>query len=231
MHLTRKIGDDALIIMQIRRILGVDEGEPPLPGQRNVIWPRAHAARPLENRVEFVQMTFGNRMTPCPLIVVVRYEVLEFGNEDRGSVMGTARVMTWRMEQPFVRDPEVPERLLVDNPANPIGLTTSHAKVLPTARFLPLATLFLDEKHLEDVSAKRRVGRNPHEAARIRTLDPKARFEKGSLVIDRIGAAKQLVKMHPGQMIVRQKVTTHRSLTSARLARCPLHDGGTIAPL
>ena len=104
-HLTRKIGGDALVIMQIRRILGVDEGEPALPGQRNVIRPGAHASRPIENGVEFVQMTFRNRMTPCPLIVVARNEVLELSNENRGLVVGTARGMTWRMEQPFARAP------------------------------------------------------------------------------------------------------------------------------
>src|SRR3974390_3052427 len=31
-HLAREIGGDALVIMQVRRILGVDEGEPTLPG-------------------------------------------------------------------------------------------------------------------------------------------------------------------------------------------------------
>ena len=176
-------------------------------------------------------MTFRNRMTPCPLIVVGWNEVLELSNENRGLVVEAARGMTWRMEQPFARHPEVSERLLVNNPANPFGLVTSDGKVLPTARFLPLAALLFDEKHLKDVSAKCRMGRNPHEASRILAPDLKARFEKGSLVIDRIGAAKQLLKKHAGQMIGRQKVTIHRFFTSVRLARCPFDAGGTIALL
>jgi hypothetical protein len=89
----------------------------------------------------------------------------------------------------------------MNNPANPFGLTTSDGEVLPTARFLPLATLVFDEKHLEDVSAKSRMGRDPHEASRILAADLKACFEKGSLVIDHIGAAKELLKKYPGQMI------------------------------
>ena len=46
-RLARKIGGDTLVIMQLRRILGVDEGEPALPGQRNVVRSGAHAPAPL----------------------------------------------------------------------------------------------------------------------------------------------------------------------------------------
>jgi hypothetical protein len=209
-HLARKVRGDTLVIMQIRRILGVDEGEPALPGQRNVIRPGGHAPRPLENGEEFVQMNFRNRMTPCRLIVVARNEVPELGHENRRLAFGTTRGMTWRTEEPFARHAEVSKRLLVNKLVNPFGLITSGGKVLPAARFLPLATLLFDEKHLENVPAKCRMGRDPHEASRILASDLKARFKKVSLVIDRVGSAKQLLKKYPGQMIGRQKVTTHR---------------------
>ena len=98
----------------------------------------------------------------------------------------------------------------MNNPANPFGLITSDGEVFPTARFLPLATQVFDEKHLEDVSAKCRMGRDPHEAPRILASDLKARFEKGSPVIDHIGVAKQVLNKYPGQMIGRLKATSHR---------------------
>ena len=148
-------------------------------------------------------MIFSERMTPRALILVARKQVLELGNENRGLVVGTARGMRWRTEQPLTRRPEMSERLFVNNPANPFGLFTSDGKARPTARFLPHATLLFDEEYLENVSCKCWMGRNPHEASLFLAQNLKARFEKGRLVIDRVGVAKHLLKKHPGQMIGR----------------------------
>ena len=57
-------------------------------------------------------------MTARVLIVVARNEVQELGNENRGLVVGIARRMRWRMEQPFARHSEVPELLPVVNEAD-----------------------------------------------------------------------------------------------------------------
>jgi hypothetical protein len=126
-------------------------------------------------------------MAPSSLIVVPRNEILEFGDENHRSRVATAGGWPRYLEQPFARYSKVSEPPLANDPANYLGLTTSYGKALPIARFLLLAALFLDEKHLEDVSAKCVMGRYPHEASRIAAPDLKARFEKGGLIVDRSG--------------------------------------------
>jgi hypothetical protein len=87
----------------------------------------------------------------------------------------------------------MPELLLVNNSANSFGLFTPDSKGLPTARFLPLAALLFDEEHLEDVSCSCRMGRNSHEASLFLTPNQETGVEKGRLVVDNTGVAKQLL--------------------------------------
>ena len=114
-------------------MLGIDKGEPTLPGQWNIVRSVASASGTIDNHVKFVQMIFRDGMKPGVLTFFLRKQILKLGNENRGLVVGTARGMMWRTEQPLTRYFKLLNPMLLNNQANPFGPIASSNKAFPTA--------------------------------------------------------------------------------------------------
>ena len=119
--------------MPIVGMLGIDKGEPTLPSQRNIVRSVASASGTIDNGVKFVQMTFRDGMKPGVLTFLLRKQILKLRHQNRGLVVGTARGMMGRTEQPLTRHFKMLNPMLLNNPANPFGPITSSNKAFPTA--------------------------------------------------------------------------------------------------
>jgi hypothetical protein len=98
------------------------------------------------------------------------------------------------IEQPLVWHLEVPNSTLLNDPANPVGLSATGRKAFPSPRFFSFAFPFFDKEYLEDVCGKRGVGRDTHEAPYFFDSHLKARFVKGSLIVDNARTATERFK-------------------------------------
>ena len=98
------------------------------------------------------------------------------------------------MEQPFARHPKMLNSALLNDLANPVGPSASGRKALPSARFFSFALPFFDKENLEDVCDKRGVGRDTHEAPQFFDSYLKARFAKGSFIVDNARTATERFK-------------------------------------
>jgi hypothetical protein len=165
-------------------MFGIDKGEATLPGQWNIVRSVASPSSTIDNGIEFVQMTFRDGMKPGVLTFLLRRQILKLGNQNRGSVVGTARGMMWGREQPLTRHFEMLNPLLLNNPAYPFGPIASSDKAQPTACFFSIALPLVYEEYLENVSGEHRVGCNAHEAATLLSPNLEARREKGRFVFD-----------------------------------------------